>query len=123
MKNQDKDILRDHIHLKEMPFSTPDGYFDGLKQKVTSCHSSTIWNKFTPYVALAAMFALLVAAGSFFLGHASEDCYTEEDYIVFSDNMTNIIFNEYEQQYAEVINEDDIIEYLIYTGIDIEDLY
>lgn len=123
MKNQDKDILRDNIHLKEMPFSTPDGYFDGLKQKATSCRCRTIWNTSTPYVVLAAMFALLVVAGSFFLEHISKDSYTEEDYIVFSDNMTNIIFDEYEQQYAEAISEDDIIEYLIYTGTDIEDLY
>ncbi len=123
MKNKNKDILTDKIHLKEMPYSIPDEYFDGLKKNLTSCQKTSAWNKITPYVALAAMFAMLVAAGSFFLEHASKDNYTQEDYLVFSENMTNIIFDEYDEQYADAISEDDIIEYLIYTGTEIDELY
>ena len=37
--------------------------------------------------------------------------------------MEGIIKEEYNQQYAEVMTEDDIIEYLIYSDIELEELY
>ena len=48
---------------------------------------------------------------------------TEEDYILFSDNMMNSLAYEmeYMSQAADTeISEDDIINYLIYTGVSAE---
>ena len=73
-------------------------------------------------MAIAAAAALLIAAGTFLLERESESDLTQEDYIVFSEDMTNTIFYETDEIYAEAVTEDDIIEYLIYTGVDVEDL-
>ena len=119
-----KDILKDNISLKEMPFSTPEGYFDRLKDDLkTGQGKSGSWKHLTPYLALVAMFALLVAAGGFFLERTTDDGFSQEDYIVFSEEMTNTIFYDSDEQYADAVTEDDIIEYLIYTGTEIDELY
>ena len=124
----DKDILRDTPHLKTMPFSTPENYFEELKsqmkvcQKSSAAHSPAI-RRISVYSALAAAFALLIAAGGFFLGRSGDFNFTQEDYIVFSDDMTNTIMYGSDDLYADVVTEDDIMEYLIYTDIDLEEIY
>lgn len=119
-----KDILKDNISLKEMPFVTPEGYFDRLKKDLkTGSKERGVQKQFTPYLALAAMFALLVATGGFFLERTTGDEFSQEDYIVFSEDMTNTIFYESDEQYADVVTDDDIIEYLIYIGTEIDELY
>jgi hypothetical protein len=45
------------------------------------------------------------------------------DYIVFSDDMTNTLLYDIDELYADALSDDDIIEYLIYTGVEIEELY
>ena len=50
---------------------------------------------------------------------------TEEDYILFSENMMNTIAYEmeYSDQLAEAeISDEDIINYLIYSGITAEEI-
>ena len=121
----EKDILKGNAHLKEMPFSTPEGYLDELKSQMKVCqkpaavHKPAFW-RFTPQIAMAAAFALLLAVGGFFLDRRSDPDFTQEDYIVFSDEMTNTISYGYEDLYADVLTEDDIIEYLVYSDIDFE---
>jgi hypothetical protein len=67
------------------------------------------------------MFALLVAAGGFFLGRSSVS-YSEEGYLGYSDyEMIETVY-ETEDMYADAITEDDIIEYLIYIGAEIDEL-
>ena len=132
MKISDKDILKETSELKQMPFSTPEGYFEGLKKELKTIpaqHSAPkqtrIWIRPVRYSTIAAIFATLIAAGAFFLDWSDRsDYFTEEDYIVFSDDMTNAIFQEYSDMYAdaEAVTEDDFIEYLIYSGIEIEDI-
>ena len=126
MKKFDNDILASKKGLKGMPYSVPEGYFDGLRQSMkgipaASAARRTFPVRVVPYIAMAAMFAMLVAAGGFFL-ERSESEFTQEDYIVFSDEMTSTIFYDGNEQYAEAVSEDDIIEYLIYTGVEIEDI-
>ena len=64
-----------------------------------------------------------MAAGTWFLGNDAHPDFSLEDYIVFSDEMTNTIMDEDEMWYADAATEDDLIEYLIYTGTEIYELY
>ena len=127
MKNN-TDILQSSLQLKTMPYSTPEGYFDRLKSELKVAEPSALtrsWKSLVPYMAAAAMFALLIVGGSFFISRsATMNDFTQEDYIVFSDNMTNTLFSGYDNLFADAedMNEDDIIEYLIYTGISLEDI-
>lgn len=129
MTKTDKDILRDFTQLKATPFDVPDGYFDQLKQDLKAVRVSDVsrvmpWKKAIAYTALAATFALLVATGAIFFERNSHSDFTEEDYIVFSSNSTNILYYEYDEYFADAdhIESEDIVEYLIYTGATIESI-
>ena len=125
-----KDILQDN-NLRQMPYSTPEGYFEGLKAGLKMIPAreksgTRVLRKVARYTAIAASVALLFTAGRFIFGKmADADEFTEEDYIVFSDDMTNAIYQEsYTEQYASTqqLTEEDYIEYLIYIGVEIEEL-
>ena len=117
-----KDILN-NTSLKARPYSVPDGYFEGVRKSLAS-RDVTADRKSPAYTAIAAAVALLlVAAGGYILGMSSETDLSQEDYIVFSDEMTNTIFYEDEYIYADAVSEEDIIEYLIYTETELEELY
>ena len=114
-----------------MPYSTPDGYFEGLKAglkmiPVREKSHTKVLRMIARYTAIAASVALIFTAGRFFAGKVADmNELTEEDYIVFSDEMTNAIYQEsYTEQYASTrqLTEEDLIEYLIYTGVEIEEL-
>ena len=123
---QEKDILKDRVELKQMPFSVPEGYFDSFKAeaKKPMVRKLNFREMVMPYVAVAAVFIFLVTAGTFLLENATPRYQmTEEDYMMFSDNMmTTIAYEmEYGAQYAEAnISDEDIINYLIYTGVPAE---
>ena len=122
------DILKDCTELKQMPFSVPEGYFDSFKNAnaVPVAKRVSLWNRIVPYVAMAAVFVSLVAAGTFFLERSTPQYQmTEEDYVMFADNMMNTIAYEmeYGDQIAEAdLSEEDIINYLIYTGVSAESI-
>lgn len=114
-----------------MPYSTPDGYFEGLKVGLKMIPAreksgTRVLRKVARYTAIAASVALLFTAGRFIYGKlADADEFTEEDYIVFSDELTNAVYQEsYTDQYATAqdLTEEDLIEYLIYTGVEIEEI-
>ena len=127
--NTEKDILKSECRLKSMPYDTPDGYFADLKHslKVHSnpvaepAHTSKVM-RIVPQLALAASFALLVAAGGFFLGRSSANNFSEEDYLVYSDDAMIETLYETDDLYADAITDEDIIEYLIYIGAEIDEL-
>ena len=105
MKRKEQDILQ-NSHLKESPFGVPENYFSNLNEnlKGISGRSKVVtFRKWATYAAIAASFALLVAAGGMLLK--------------WSDNQ---LPNGYAE--AHEITDEDIMEYLIYTGVDIEDL-
>ena len=114
------DIL-DNKLLKAMPYEVPEGYFDNLRKSLGKKTWRRTWN-WTAYLA-AASFAMLVAAGGFLLGRDPGQELSYEDYIVFSDDMTNAILEESYLQYAEALTDEDIVEYLIYTDTELEELY
>lgn len=126
MKTENKDILKDNLKLKDMPFGVPEGYFEAFKQGVSIQQAPSFWKRFAPYASVAAAFLLIVSVGTLILEKtASSDGMTQEDYILFSDNMMNTISYEMDEEYqiAEAeINDEDIINYLIYTGISVEEI-
>ena len=126
MKDFRHDILKDPS-LKECPFTTPEGYFDDLKKRAvrysqpvqTPVHQSR--KIIMSLTSVAAAFIIMIAAGAFFLSRNSQDdMFTQEDFLVFSSDITDdLLFD----TYAETdILEDDIIEYLIYSGESREDI-
>ena len=105
MKREQQDILQDP-QLKKTPFDVPENYFSNLNEnlKGISGRSKVVtFRKWATYAAIAASFALLVAAGGMLLK--------------WSDNQLPTGYAE-----AHEITDEDIMEYLIYTGVDIEDL-
>ncbi len=107
MKTRDNDILQ-NMQLKQPSYNVPEGYFSSLEQRLKSIPQPKTekirrWKFAAPHATLAAMFALIMAAGGFFLGKT----WTEK---------------EITEQYADAVTEDDIVEYLIYTGVEVEEL-
>lgn len=121
---QDKDILTLYKELKDNPYSAPEGYFDSFRDKMAGrmpAEEISLWKRTIPYLAMAASFALLLTAGSLVLNKMTPDGeMSQEDFMIFSDNLINTYLYDDESTLqmadAELQNED-IIEYLIFTGI------
>lgn len=114
MKDFEHDILKDPS-LKECPFTTPEGYFDDLKKRAVR-YSQSVQRPvhqsrkiIMTLVSIAATLAIMLSAGTFFLAHDSqEETYSQEDFLVFSCNITDELLYDI---YAETdIEDDDIIE-------------
>lgn len=109
----------------------PDGYFDNLKSRLSSIPASKtvspgLWMRVRPYAALAASFAAILVIGNSLLrntasqpneGDYSDASYAEMISLVSPETIYNVM--EYGQ---EDISEDDIINYLIESGIRTEHL-
>lgn len=123
---KENDILKDSLELKQMPFTVPEGYFEVFKEANARpvARKVRLWNRIAPYAAMAAVFVSLVTTGTFLLERSMPQYdMTEEDYVLFSDNMMNTIAYEmeYGSQLAEAeVSSEDIINYLIYTGVSAE---
>ncbi len=128
MKQTDMDIFPNSPELKKMPFSVPEGYFDSLREDLKKPRTIkvSVWGRLSPYAAVAAVFIFMVSAGTFLLERTTpEQEMTHEDYFLFSDNMmiSTIYEMEEEEQIADAdIADEDIIEYLIYSGITAEEI-
>ena len=127
MKELKRDILADNPHLRKPAHAVPEGYFDAFKAEITPHQKAkvSLAGNLMPYLSMAAAFILLVTAGTFFLQRSlSGDEFTQEDFILYSSNMSSIDY--YEEMYhiaeADIADEDDIIEYLIYSGISAEEI-
>ena len=110
MKTKERDILQ-NPSLKEMPFTTPDGYFAQLKTRVSvpaEREELPMWKKASPYIAIAASLVFLIAAAGFFFEKEELQKKTQEESYVLAE--------------AGSMTEDDIIEYLISTGVEVEEL-
>ena len=116
MKNE-RNIL-DSPELKSTPFTVPEGYFEGLKTglkmipKMQQKPAKVVrWKPFLRIASIAAVIAALITAGAFFLDKGGNDTgFTviegETDYFADLQSLT----------------EEDIIEYLISTGVELEDI-
>lgn len=128
MKQTDKDILKDVAELRRMPYSVPEGYFDTFRREMKKPQTQVVslWSRIMPYASVAAVFIFLVSAGTFILERtAGTRDFTQEDYILFSENFSlNTIYQVHEEtQFADAsLADEDIIEYLIYTGVSAEEI-
>lgn len=126
MKQTDKDILKDFSELRQMPFGTPDGYFESFRRDARRPQTEVVslWSRLRPFASVAAAFIFLVTAGTLILERtARETGLTQEDYLLFSDNFTlNTVYQEDVQIADAAIQDEDIIEYLIFTGISAEEI-
>ena len=126
MKEMKRDILADRPQLKSQAHTVPEGYFDAFKAGMTPYKKSqvSIARKLVPYMSMAAAFILMVTAGTFFLQKSTpSEELTQEDFILYSNNMSEIDYYEEMYQIADAdIADEDIIEYLIYCGISAEEI-
>ena len=110
MKTKERDILQ-NPSLKEMPFTTPDGYFAQLKTRASvpaGREELPMWKKASPYIAIAASLVFIIAAAGFFFEKEELQKKTQKESYVLAE--------------AGSMTEDDIIEYLISTGVEVEEL-
>lgn len=111
--------------LRKMPYDVPEGYFDTLKKDLRKSSAvrieKGIWSRVVPYASVAAVFIALVTAGMLLTRSSfGEDEMTFEDYLVHSGSMINEEYPDEIRIIDNEINEEDIIEYLIYTGVTAE---
>lgn len=127
MKDSERNIMYDDS-LRKCPYSVPEGYFESLKERAVKYSKPAPAPVFqfkrilTTAVSMAAMFVLMVTAGTFLLENTTpEEDLTQEDYIVFSDGYFGLEMYDDDglsEQYADAsISDEDIVEYLIYTGV------
>jgi len=125
----EKDILKSAQEMKDMPYSVPEGYFASMKDEVMSRaleseeRQRPFFARLAPYAAMAAVFVFLVTAGTFLLERTTPTEQEKMDEFYFYTNLipvTDPYTIESIQVAAEEVAEEDIIEYLIYSGITAE---
>lgn len=67
---------------KTMPYSTPEGYFDSLQGRLSEIPARRSRINLTPYLALAASFALALLAGNYILTKTAASQPASEEEIV-----------------------------------------
>lgn len=121
-----------------MPFSVPGDYFANVQQRIitstaagresSSRKRTGAWQILAPYAAMAAMFAMIVFGGKAILeDRARTDeseydsfFYTELMPVTGADNMLEVSSTAYVAESG--LSNEDIIDYLIYSGIPVESL-
>ena len=125
----EKDILKSAQELKTRPYNVPEGYFSRMKAELKSCAQESderrrpFVARLAPYAAMAAVFVLMVTAGTFLLERTTPTVQEEMDEFYFYSNMmpvTDPYAIESVQLAPEEVAEEDIVEYLIYSGITAE---
>lgn len=126
MKEMKRDILADNPQLRKQTYTVPEGYFEDFKSQMKPYQEKqgNHMAKISPYISIAASFIFIVTAGTFLLQRTvSSDELTQEDYLLFANSMVNIEYYEDTDQIAEAsMEEEEIIEYLIYSGISAEEI-
>lgn len=134
--------ILDNLKAQGTPYKVPDGYFDNLRVRLDSIPSAlrgeeasapetvvempTFWAKLRPYVALAAAFLILLTAGTAILKTTSGRMnISEEEYFQLASILpVTDPYAIYYDEYAEddELSGDDIVNYLIETGVSLEQL-
>jgi len=77
---------------KKMNYNVPDGYFENLQKRLSAIPAQverpSRMQKFTPYLALAACFAIAVMIGNFVLRRSTVPVASEDEiieYLIASD--------------------------------------
>ena len=126
MKEMKRDILAENPQLRKQAHTVPEGYFEEFKSQMKPYRTAQQnWaERLVPLVSMAAPFILLATAGTFFLQRTtpSEDI-TQEDFLVFSNDVSKIDYYEEMDHIADAdVADEDIIEYLIYSGVSAEEI-
>jgi hypothetical protein len=126
MKEMKQDILSEKPQLRKQAYTVPEGYFEELRSQIKPPQTVQLnWTqKLVPLVSMAATFILMVTAGTFFLQRATpSEEFTQEDFLVFSSEISRMDYYEEMGHVADAdIADADIIEYLIYSGISAEEI-
>ena len=130
----DKNILEG---INKTPFTVPDGYFNSIKANIRPPE-----RKFTltPYLSLAAMFAVIVLTGTIIL-KTTKDAPSEDIYCTFyycdllptiddGGLLMPIEFQrdgqpdetEKQQDERNLVSDEHLIDYLIYAGTSFESI-
>ena len=109
-----KDILKDS-RIKENAFTVPEGYFETLPSQLEAKREkvgkTSLTGRLVPYLAIAASFAIIAVTGTAVLRKTVTPAAEE------------ISFESYYAQLAdENLSEDDIVSYLLCSGISAEDI-
>lgn len=111
----DKDLLKDKSAAGQ-PFKVPDGYFETLPQRVVDAARSrrkkSLFSIVAPYAAMAASFVLIAAAGSVIIRKSIERRNIESASVYYSQSLGT----------EQDVSEEDIINYLISSGISCNEL-
>ena len=72
---------------KKIEYKVPDGYFEDLRTRLSAIPAQekrpTRFQKFAPYLALAACFAVAVVAGNLILGRTAMPAASEDEIIEY----------------------------------------
>ena len=72
---------------KKIEYKVPDGYFENLKTRLSAIPAQekqpTRFQKFAPYLALAACFAVAVVAGNLILNRTAMPAASEDEIIEY----------------------------------------
>ena len=121
-----QDILSEKPQLRKQAYTVPEGYFEELRSQIKPPQTVQLnWTqKLVPLVSMAATFILMVTAGTFFLQRTTpSEEFTQEDFLVFSSEISRMDYYEEMDHVADAdIADADIIEYLIYSGISAEEI-
>lgn len=115
----EKKNIMDSPGLREMPFNLPEGYFPEMERRLMSIPEKKVSYKKIPVWAASVAAAVAVTIWGLWSSPepVTEIDFTYEDLLIFS----NESIMEEEDYYAESLNDEDIIEYLLYSGINTED--
>ena len=136
-----KSSILDDLKAQKMPYGVPEGYFDNLRIRLESIPSQmegektapakvvampSLWTRVRPYMAMAAAFLIMVTAGTAILKNTSKSMtMTEEEYMQLASILpVTDPYAIYYDDYAEEddISGEDIVNYLIETGVSLEQL-
>lgn len=109
--------------------TVPEGYFEELQMKLSripqAAAAVTPWGKVRPYLALAAAFAALVVSGTAILRNTvhSGAGLSDEDMLGYIQLIpATDPYLLYEEEWGESYSDEDIVEFLIETGVSLEQL-
>ena len=113
--------------------TVPEGYFKGLETRLSQIPRTAVpavppLTKMRPYLALAAAFAALVVGGTAVLRNTVRPAaaLSDEELLGYIQLIPStdpyLIFDESAGQEGEAYSDEDIINYLIETGVSLEQL-
>lgn len=126
--NSEKEIFD---NIGKASFSVPEGYFNDLKERLNAIPAGrtvepSAWMRMRPYAAMAAAFAAILLVGNAVLRNTVKGNLTDDQFLTEATyaDMISLTHPEAVYQFMEYGHEDlsdeDIINYLIESGTEME---